>query len=148
MVPARLALVADLPRTSSGKIDRSALATIAVTAPVGGDPPQNPAEHAMAAIWADVLRLSDLRRDGNFFALGGHSLLAVQILARVRDNFGADLPFEAIFEAPTIAALTRRAQLVKQQQQQDEDAAERLVEQLTGLSDEEIGRMLRTFDGQ
>ena len=148
MVPARLGLVADLPRTSSGKIDGSALATIAVTAPVGGDPPQNPAEHAMAAIWADVLRLSDLRRDGNFFALGGHSLLAVQILARVRDNFGADLPFEAIFEAPTIAALTRRAQLVKQQQQQDEDAAERLVEQLTGLSDEEIGRMLRTFDGQ
>jgi amino acid adenylation domain-containing protein len=146
MVPVRLAIVADLPRTSGGKVDRSALAAIAVAAPVRGDPPLSADEQAMAAIWADVLHLNVLGRNDNFFAVGGHSLLAAQVLARVQDNLGVSLPFEVIFEAPTIAAFTRRVQQAGQQQ--DEEAAEQLIEHLTSLSDDEVDRMLRTLDEQ
>lgn len=44
----------------------------------------------------------------NFFELGGHSLLGTQIVVRIRDELAVDLSAGALFEAPTIAALSER----------------------------------------
>jgi hypothetical protein len=41
----------------------------------------------------------------NFFALGGHSLLASQVISRIRDGFGVEVPLSQIFETPTISSL-------------------------------------------
>jgi amino acid adenylation domain-containing protein len=141
MVPSRLTVVTDLPRTSSGKIDRSALAEIPATVPTGGEPPQTTTERAVAGIWAEVLHVEGHNRDDNFFALGGHSLLAIQVLARVRDTFGVDLALQVVFEAPTIAGQARRIEQARRQ------ATESLLDQLATLSDEEISRMLEQLDG-
>jgi amino acid adenylation domain-containing protein len=111
LVPTRLAVVPSLPRTTSGKVDHPLLAgTGPAAGPPAGDPPHTPTEQAMAAIWSDVLNVTQPDRDSNFFTLGGHSLLAVQILARIRDAFGADLPLQVIFEDPTVAGLSRHVQ--------------------------------------
>ncbi|WP_372352804.1 condensation domain-containing protein [Streptomyces sp. KL116D] len=41
----------------------------------------------------------------DFFSLGGHSLLAVQIVGRIQDRFGCELPLGVLLRAPTIAAV-------------------------------------------
>jgi aryl carrier-like protein len=59
----------------------------------------------LAKIWRELLGQSVIGIDDNFFDAGGHSLLAMQLMARVRSGFQAELSLRNIFEAPTIAEL-------------------------------------------
>src|SRR5271166_4410362 len=68
------------------------------------EPPANPTEEELCAIWSKLLALDKVGRHDNFFALGGHSLMAVRVIARVRQSFAVELPLRAMFDAPTIAA--------------------------------------------
>nr|WP_315445799.1 amino acid adenylation domain-containing protein [uncultured Pseudomonas sp.] len=106
MVPGHLLLLANLPLTPSGKLDRKAL-----PAPdpvqLQGDyrAPQSDAERCLAQIWADVLQVSRVGLDDHFFELGGHSLLAAQVIARVKNLQGVVLPLRSLFEKPVLADL-------------------------------------------
>ncbi|MFN6500470.1 MAG: amino acid adenylation domain-containing protein [Nostoc sp. DedQUE01] len=116
MVPAYFVFLDTLPLNPNGKIDRRAL-----PAPDISDlslssnfvPPQNPTEEVLAGIWAKVLRLEQVGIHNNFFELGGHSLLATQVMSRVRQAFGIEIPLQVLFENPTIANL---AQAIAQNQ--------------------------------
>ena len=61
--------------------------------------PRTPTEEMLAQIWAEVLGLDRVGVDDNFFVLGGHSLLATQVMARVRESLGVEVPVRALFEA-------------------------------------------------
>ncbi|HLN60581.1 MAG TPA: amino acid adenylation domain-containing protein, partial [Symbiobacteriaceae bacterium] len=67
--------------------------------------PRTAAEEQLAAIWAQLLRVERVGLQDDFFALGGHSLLATQVLSRVREAFGVEVPLPAFFTAPTVAGL-------------------------------------------
>jgi amino acid adenylation domain-containing protein len=109
MVPAVFARLEEMPRTPNGKIDRRALAVIAPVAPEGGEAaPGSLVEELLAGIWSDVLGVERVGAEDDFFSLGGHSLLATQVVSRVREVFGVDLPVRILFEAPTLATLARR----------------------------------------
>jgi acyl carrier protein len=110
MVPSAFVLVEKMPLTANGKIDRRALAAIAVApAPVTAAPgeAQTQTEKALAALWAELLELDRVGVDDDFFDLGGHSLLAIRAVARVRDKFGVNLSLRNLLEAPTVAGLAR-----------------------------------------
>lgn len=112
MVPAAVVIMAELPLTARGKIDRAALPAPEV-GPRLGDAPRTPTEVGIARIWAEVLGCAAVGAQDSFFALGGHSLLATQVLTRVRAMFGVALSLRAFFEAPTVAGLAQQVDVLR-----------------------------------
>jgi acyl carrier protein len=64
-------------------------------------------------IFTEVLGIKRCGIHDNFFDNGGHSLLATQLASRVRDAFKVELPLSSIFEAPTIAGLSKVVESLK-----------------------------------
>ncbi len=115
-----LVRTATVPKTSSGKIRRRSCREDFLAgrlelvgewhegaAPAGGEAasPRTPTEELLERIWAEVFGLERVGIDRDLFELGGDSLRATQLLARVQEAFGVDLPLDALFAAPTIAGL-------------------------------------------
>jgi len=114
MIPAAFVLLPALPLNANGKVDRQALAAIL---PEGGGvvdgpriAPRTPAEELLAALWCEILGVEEVSVADDFFHLGGHSLLATQLVLRIRDAFGVELPLRVIFQAPTLAAQADRVE--------------------------------------
>ncbi len=114
MIPSAWQILDTLPLTPNGKVDRKALLQQATRATGGasgqgqGRPPSGALEEVLAGIWASTLGIEGVGAEQSFFRLGGHSLLAAQLVSRLRDVLGADVPLNAVFEAPTVAAMARR----------------------------------------
>jgi amino acid adenylation domain-containing protein len=116
LVPSAFVLVERLPRTPAGKLDRRALPD--PTTPRPGleqpyVPPATETQQALAELWAGVLEIDRVGIGDDFFELGGHSLLGTQLVSRVRERFGIELPLRALFEAPTIAGLAERVETIQ-----------------------------------
>ncbi|MFI2608631.1 amino acid adenylation domain-containing protein [Kitasatospora sp. NPDC018619] len=122
LVPARIVLLAELPLTDNGKVDRRRLPAPGRPAPRTGGAvaPRDAAERLLAGIWAeffgapggaggaaassaDVAGSFDVT--ANFFDLGGDSMLAVRMMARIRQCTGRSLPVAALLARPTVEAL-------------------------------------------
>ena len=110
MVPSAVVVLDALPLSAHGKVDRRALPAPAVLLPLDAEyrAPATSTEAAVAEIWSEVLGAERVGAGDDFFDLGGHSLLGMQVLSRVRQRFGVELPVRAVFEAPTPAALAAR----------------------------------------
>ncbi len=123
MQPAQFISLPALPLTASGKIDRHKLPAPDWKNRESRDSvvlPRTPTEETIAGIWREVLHLSQVSINDNFFAVGGHSLLATQVVARIRTSFQREISLRALFEAPTIAGLA----LIVERQQSTAQTAE------------------------
>ncbi|RDI97055.1 amino acid adenylation domain-containing protein [Dyella solisilvae] len=93
-MPKHLVVLDALPTLADGTVDIAALPL-----PGGRDDdlgelavqPKTPGEQLLAAIWRDLLHLSQVRTSDNFFDIGGHSLLAVEMATRVQRETGVRL---------------------------------------------------------
>ena len=107
MLPAAFVVLAELPLTPGGKVDRLALpAPEAPVAAEGGvSRPRNPVEQLLEGMWCELLGRPRVGIHESFFDLGGHSLLATQLISRIRQAFRAEISLRSVFESPTIAGL-------------------------------------------
>jgi amino acid adenylation domain-containing protein len=126
-LPLSVALLAAMPLTPNGKLDRRALLDL--------DPattqqesallaPRTETEKRLAELWSEVLGIERLGIDENFFTLGGHSLLATRLIGQIREAFAVDVPLRRLFETPTIEGLAVTIQ-------------ELLIQRIEALSDDE-----------
>ncbi|MFJ4430202.1 amino acid adenylation domain-containing protein [Pseudomonas sp. NPDC089395] len=106
MVPAQLMVLDALPLTPNGKVDRRALPEPRL-AERSYQAPADERQHALAAIWADVLGLEQVGVTDHFFELGGDSLGVLKVLSRLRNQpeLGLNLKLRDLIARPTIAEL-------------------------------------------
>ena len=108
MVPTQYVELPALPLTPSGKLDRRALPSPAVSSQGHTDSdaaPRTVHEQQIAALWGQLLGGAQVGRHDDFFELGGHSLLAMQCLARLRNATGVHVTLLQLFTHSTVAAL-------------------------------------------
>jgi amino acid adenylation domain-containing protein len=105
MVPSAYVVLAKLPLTLNGKLDRRALPEPGPDQIRDHRPAAGPREEALCAIFADVLGVERVGADDDFFDLGGQSLLAMRLLTRIQTELGVEVPLRVLFDTPTAAGL-------------------------------------------
>jgi amino acid adenylation domain-containing protein len=68
--------------------------------------PANASAEAMSIV-AELLGRDQVSPEQSFAELGGHSLAAAQLIARVRERFGVELPLRAVFECGAVGELAQ-----------------------------------------
>ena len=91
MLPSHVEMLAEMPRLTSGKIDRKALRArpleLPASAPGDSDTPENQAEEILFAALARLFPGQAIKREADFFAdLGGHSLFAARLASTLRQE--------------------------------------------------------------
>ncbi|TDR39584.1 non-ribosomal peptide synthase protein (TIGR01720 family)/amino acid adenylation domain-containing protein [Pseudomonas brenneri] len=105
-----------LPKTSSGKVQRSACRTRLADGSLdsyaqfpdqavqaGEGALASALQQQIAAIWCEQLQVPQVAADDHFFLLGGNSISATQVVARLRESLGLELNLRLLFEAPVLA---------------------------------------------
>jgi phthiocerol/phenolphthiocerol synthesis type-I polyketide synthase E len=76
-------------------------------------PPATELEARIAGLWGEVLGAEKVGAEDDFFDLGGNSLVAVQLIARVRTEFGVKVPMQTLFEGATVARMAARVEQLR-----------------------------------
>ena len=142
MVPGSFVVLESFPLTTTGKIDRKALA--AMEAPEHEQEfvaPRTALEQVLAGIFSTVLGVDRVGLLDNFFEMGGHSLMATQVASRARESLGIDLPLRKIFEEPAVGVLAAAILSDAPDRLRIERMAELLL-QFSQVSDEQAETLL------
>ncbi|HLU27692.1 MAG TPA: amino acid adenylation domain-containing protein, partial [Glycomyces sp.] len=106
MIPAAVVWHDRLPLNRNRKVDRAALAEVAIESAGAAEAAADPAVEArVTELWANALRGMEIDPEADFAALGGDSLTAARILTAVRAEYGLALPLDAIFQLNTVRAM-------------------------------------------
>jgi amino acid adenylation domain-containing protein len=109
MVPSAWVRLPQLPVTVNGKLDLAALPDPSTDAARAFDatPAESMHEHALVAIWRELLQAERIGVLANFFDLGGHSLLLTRLQNRIAAEFGIDPGLNRLFAAQTVREQAR-----------------------------------------
>ena len=113
MVPGHFEPLAEMPRLTSGKIDRNALKArplaVATVSAATSDAPHNPAEEALFTALAKLFPGEAIVRGADFFSdLGGHSLFAARLASALRsDPRFAHITVRDIYHHRTVGLIAR-----------------------------------------
>ncbi|MGG7553951.1 amino acid adenylation domain-containing protein [Pseudomonas sp. ES3] len=108
MVPSHLLVLAAMPLSPNGKLDRKALPQPDLSQTQRHFiAPETPLEKALAELWQEALQVERVSLDDNFFELGGHSILAIQFISTLNARLGIKLALQHMLAHPNVQALAR-----------------------------------------
>ncbi|HMG04465.1 MAG TPA: non-ribosomal peptide synthetase [Chthoniobacterales bacterium] len=106
-IPIEYVALSAFPLTSNGKVDRRALSDPGKRPGPITAPPQTNLEHAISAVWREVIgHPEEIGVNENFFDLGGNSLRVIEVHARLERAVHRSFPLTALFQYPTIETLS------------------------------------------
>jgi amino acid adenylation domain-containing protein len=109
MLPDRIVVLAAMPLTPNGKIDRAALPDpFADTEPTLATMTRTDTRGRLAAIWAALLSQPTIALHDDFFDLGGYSLMTVRLARQVEEQFGVRLALIDLMRHSTLSAMAAR----------------------------------------
>ncbi|MBK9945446.1 MAG: amino acid adenylation domain-containing protein [Kouleothrix sp.] len=103
--------------------------------------PRTDTERRIAELWEQLLGVTPIGINDNFFDLGGHSLLAIQLVGQLRAEFQADVSLHGLFETPTVAQVAAGITAGPAPGAQAE-TLEAMLQMVEGLSDDEVAALL------
>jgi aspartate racemase len=111
VTPGLVVIMDSLPRTPSGKLDRQALRGVNLTpsrTKAASSPPQTKVERLVARCWEEVLGITDLGVEDEFFVLGGDSVQAMQMVLLLQRQLPVQLPLGGLFfQDPTLGVFAK-----------------------------------------
>ncbi|MFD2933948.1 amino acid adenylation domain-containing protein [Spirosoma flavum] len=112
MMPSAFVWMDELPKTSSGKVDKKQLPEPSRNRPeltIAYRKPKSKLEQTIASVWSNLLRVDKVGLDDNFFELGGNSLLAQKTVAALKQEQYV-LPVTKLYQYPTISGVANYLQ--------------------------------------
>jgi amino acid adenylation domain-containing protein len=113
MMPSAFVWMDELPKTTSGKIDKKNLPEPQMKRPdlsVIYKAPVKKIEKNISSCWSRLLGLDRVGLNDNFFELGGNSLLALKTIAELKQLYLYNLPITKLYQFPTVAGITNYLQ--------------------------------------
>ncbi|EJW84932.1 hypothetical protein WUBG_04159 [Wuchereria bancrofti] len=119
MIPKKLIMLERMPLNRNGKIDENKLKEMMKNDYFTDNDSDivefiqtNPVLlNEVRKIWYQLIGLSQINLEDDFFAIGGHSLLLILLRRKLRDKFNFNLNFEQFYRQPTLAALITSIQM-------------------------------------
>ncbi|ETZ22625.1 type I polyketide synthase [Pedobacter sp. V48] len=108
MIPSGFIWLNELPKTTSGKVDRKALPKPDLKRPelnVLYKSPKTKIEKDVTGLFLDIFQYDKIGIEDNFFELGGNSLLAQKTIAELKYQFSYHLPITKLYQYPTVAGI-------------------------------------------
>ncbi|MFI5751920.1 amino acid adenylation domain-containing protein [Streptomyces sp. NPDC051644] len=103
MVPSHFVALPELPLTANGKVDVAGLPTPRSDA---DDEPEEmlgtPFEVSMARHWKELLGLERVGLTHEFFEAGGSSIKLIELIHRLRQEFGVGIPVSLLYRVTTL----------------------------------------------
>jgi hypothetical protein len=111
MLPSAFVWNDALPRLANGKLDRAALpepggTREGLSRPFA--PPRTALERVLALLFGEVVGVTEVGRDDDFFELGGRSIAATRLFARLVELLRSDLSLRELFAHRSVARLAER----------------------------------------
>lgn len=113
MIPAHMTFIPQLPVTTNGKLDVSALPDTVWVSAKEYVKPEGEKEEILVSICEEVLGASKIGMKDNFFELGGDSIKAIRLISRLREK-GYALDVKSIMQEREIGGIAKYMEISKE----------------------------------
>ncbi|BBN83065.1 hypothetical protein PA25_30500 [Pseudoalteromonas sp. A25] len=106
MIPAHITVLAQLPLTVNGKLDRAALPRPSQVEARTYIAPSTKTEQILCSVWQEVLQVEQVGVNDNYYELGGDSIISIKLVTRARQA-GVEFSLADLLATQTVSLLAQ-----------------------------------------